>query len=69
MSVRGSPVTCGIVVGEDLITVKKELKKWRGLMLPQSLDTVQLIAELEGEKIGIHLAVPGVDHTSGSIDG
>ncbi|KAK0628683.1 hypothetical protein B0T17DRAFT_163222 [Bombardia bombarda] len=52
---HGSPVTCGFVVGDDLTDIEKELKRWPRMVLPKS--AVQMVAELQSEKMGVHFTI------------
>lgn len=55
---RGSPITCGFAV-ED------ELRTWPKLVPPESEDLAQMVAELETEKIGVYFAIQDESQMSG----
>ncbi|KAK3938107.1 hypothetical protein QBC46DRAFT_266087 [Diplogelasinospora grovesii] len=55
---HGSPVTGGLVVGDELTAVEDELKKWPKLVVPKLQDPDRMVDELESERINIHFAVP-----------
>ncbi|KAL2165879.1 hypothetical protein VTG60DRAFT_3693 [Thermothelomyces hinnuleus] len=52
---HGSPITCGFVVGNDLVAVEKELRTWPRMVLPAN--EIQRVAEMQSEAMGVHFTV------------
>ncbi|KAH6614578.1 hypothetical protein B0J18DRAFT_439681 [Chaetomium sp. MPI-SDFR-AT-0129] len=63
----GDPVTCGFVVGDDLIAVEKELEKWPKMILPKNAG--ETVAELQSERMGVHFTIQDDDRTGGGSTG
>ena len=58
----GDPITCGFVVGDDLVVVQKEMGKWPKMILPKN--AVRAVAELQSERMGIHFTIQDDEGTA-----
>jgi hypothetical protein len=61
---HGSPITCGFVVGDSLIAVEEELRRWPKMTLPKNA----MVVELQSEEIGVHF-VQDNNKTGGDSSG